>query len=92
MAFTNPRVAAAATSAVVALAVVATPAHAAEPKAPKNIIYMVGDGMGYNHVAAANLWQTGQSKWMLNGENSINSISNVDGKPVQTFELSLIHI
>lgn len=86
MAFTNPRVAAAATSAVVALAVVATPADAAEPKAPKNIIYMVGDGMGYNHVAAANLWQTGQSKWMLNGENSINSISNVDGKPVQAFE------
>lgn len=28
---------------------------------PKNIIYLVGDGMGYNHIAAANLFETGQT-------------------------------
>jgi len=29
--------------------------------APKNIIIMIGDGCGYNHVAAANYYQTGEA-------------------------------
>lgn len=31
--------------------------------APKNIIYMIGDGMGYNHVSATNLFETGQTMY-----------------------------
>ncbi|MGO1948390.1 MAG: alkaline phosphatase [Mycobacteriaceae bacterium] len=36
--------------------------------APKNIIYMVGDGMGYNHVAATNLYESGQTRHQVEGE------------------------
>ena len=50
-----------------------TPAHAAEPKTPKNIIYMIGDGMGYNHVARLTL-----DKWW-NGEKPAGDKKLDDG-------------
>lgn len=81
-----PRALAAATASCTALALVAAPAQAAETDAPKNIIYMIGDGMGYNHVAATNLYETGQSRYQLNGANKLDEIKELEGKPVQTFE------
>ena len=55
-----------------------SPAVAAEDThtGPKNIIYMIGDGMGYGHLALTNLYETGQSKYLVDGD----------------FGLSLIHI
>ncbi|MDN6489234.1 MAG: hypothetical protein L0K41_02280, partial [Yaniella sp.] len=55
-------------AAVVAGAVVA-PAHADQtnPEAPKNVIVMIGDGMGYNHVVNTNLYETGQSQYITSG-------------------------
>lgn len=56
-----------------------------QAKAPKNIIYMIGDGMGFNHVAATNLYETGQTKYQVEGE--AGSVSPVEGgAPVQVFE------
>lgn len=53
--------------------------------APKNIIYMIGDGMGYNHVSATNLFETGQTMHQVEGEPG--SVTPVEGgTPVQAFE------
>lgn len=55
------------------------------PTAPKNIIYMVGDGMGYNHVAATNLYETGQTLHQVEGE--AGDVSPVEGgEAVQVYE------
>lgn len=59
------RMGAAALAATVATAGAVTPAFAAESHGPKNIIYMIGDGMGYGHVAYNNLYETGQSMMVL---------------------------
>lgn len=54
-------------------------------KAPKNIIYMIGDGMGYNHVAAANLYESGQTRYQVEGEAG-SELSEVPGEAVQVYE------
>lgn len=79
--------AAAVTSASMALAVV-SPAQAAEGPAqgPKNIIYMIGDGMGYGHIALTNLYETGQSRYLVDGEFGDPNLKELDGEPVQEYE------
>jgi alkaline phosphatase len=54
-------------------------------KAPKNIIYMIGDGMGYNHVAAANLYESGQTRYQVEGEAG-SELSELPGEAVQVYE------
>lgn len=61
------------TTGVLSLAVLAgatiTPVFAApNPEAPKNVIVMISDGMGYNHVVNTNLYETGQSQYITAGE------------------------
>ncbi|ALC06605.1 hypothetical protein CDES_11175 [Corynebacterium deserti GIMN1.010] len=57
----------------------------ATPSAPKNIIYMIGDGMGYNHVSATNLFETGQTRYQVEGEPG--AVTPVEGgDAVQVFE------
>ncbi|WHS28887.1 alkaline phosphatase [Auritidibacter ignavus] len=34
-------------------------------QAPKNIILLIGDGMGYNHVDSASLFENGESNWQI---------------------------
>lgn len=52
---------------------------------PKNIIYLVGDGMGYNHIAATNLFETGQTKHQVEGE--AGDVSPVEGgEAAQVYE------
>ncbi len=53
--------------------------------APKNIIYMIGDGMGYNHVAAANLYDSGQTRYQVEGEAG-SDLSMAEGDAVQVYE------
>lgn len=55
-------------------------------KAPKNIIYMIGDGMGYNHVANTNIFETGQSRYGVEGEADGEKLEQADGEAVQVFE------
>ena len=56
------------------------------PSEPKNIIYMVGDGMGYNHVSATNLYETGQTKYQVEGEANAETLEETAGESVQTYE------
>lgn len=53
---------------------------------PKNIIYMVGDGMGYNHVAAANLYESGQTRYQVEGEAAPEQLEELEGEAVQVYE------
>lgn len=62
-----------------------TPAHAATA-GPKNIIYMIGDGMGYNHIAAANLYEAGVAKYQLDGEANAETLTELDGEAYREYE------
>ena len=43
----------------------AVPALADTADEPRNIIGMIGDGMGFNHVDAANLYEHGTTNWQI---------------------------
>lgn len=73
------------TATAVAIAL-PTPALAQTNSAPKNIIYMVGDGMGYNHVAATNLYQAGEARYQVEGEANPATLKEKPGKAVQQYE------
>lgn len=47
---------------------------AADTDSPKNVIFMIGDGMGYNSVDLANIYQKGETYYQLETGN--------DNKPV----------
>jgi alkaline phosphatase len=77
-------------AAVLVGAVTATagtvPAVAAPPhEGPKNVIYMIGDGMGYNHVASTNIFETGQAMYQT-AEDEDGTVTELDGTPVQVYE------
>src|SRR5690625_686452 len=78
------------TTGVLALAVTVgasvAPAHAAtnNSDAPENVIVMIGDGMGYNHVVNTNLYETGQSRFITSGEPG--AVPEHDGESVQAYE------
>lgn len=65
---------------------IVAPAQAAESAGPKNIIVMIGDGMGYGHIAYNNLYETGQSKYLVDGEFSAEGPKELEGKSVQRYE------
>lgn len=74
---------------VLSLAVLAgatiAPAYAdTDTQSPKNVIVMIGDGMGYNHVANTNLFETGQSQYITSGEPG--DVTEHDGEAVQVYE------
>lgn len=62
------------------------PAPDEDADGPKNIIYMIGDGMGYNHVAAANLYESGQTRYQVEGETDPGQLEELAGDPVQVYE------
>lgn len=77
------------TTGVLSLAVLAgatiTPAFAdTDAESPKNVIVMIGDGMGYNHVVNTNLYETGQSQFITSGEPG--DVTEHEGEPVQVYE------
>lgn len=81
---------------VSALAVAALPsaAVAAEdaPKTPKNIIHLVGDGMGYNQVDAGSLFQSGVSAYqrtILPGGQSTVSPNQRNTQVYQDFPVNV---
>ena len=65
---------------------IVAPASAQESAGPKNIIYMIGDGMGYNHIAYNNLFESGQSKYLVDGEFGSEDIKESEGNSVQSYE------
>jgi alkaline phosphatase len=53
----------------------ATPASAATsaPEGPKNVILLIGDGMGYNHLDNMNAYENGEVYWQVDrgGDNKV---------------------
>ncbi|HIY24761.1 MAG TPA: alkaline phosphatase [Candidatus Brachybacterium merdigallinarum] len=76
--------------------VLATPALAEEPAAvtSQNVIMIIGDGMGYNHIDAASLWEHGESIYQSAEDNPFLA---ADGGPAvasqeyQEFPVQLGH-
>lgn len=65
------------------------PAALAAPAAadgPKNIIVMIGDGMGYNHVDIANLYETGTSNHQVSVDPATGNVTQEPSTPTQVFE------
>ena len=54
--------------------------------APKNIIYIVGDGMGFNHVAMTNIYESGQSRYTVEGDADPETLTEAEGDAVQVYE------
>lgn len=71
------------------LAVPASAATEPAPEEPKNIIVMVADGMGYNHLDASSLYQHGQSNWQVDVDPETGEIDYQEGygeTPSQIYE------
>ena len=68
----------------------ALPAMAKPQSEPRNIIVMIGDGMGFNHVDAASLYEHGKSNWQIEGKPGAgDKIAKQDGygkTPSQVYE------
>lgn len=64
-----------------------TPAAAdeAESTGPKNIIILIGDGMGYNHVDAASLYQYGTTNYQIRTDAN-GQIRTLPGTPSQVYQ------
>ncbi|WP_268876438.1 alkaline phosphatase [Corynebacterium yudongzhengii] len=63
----------------------------AQSEDPENIIYMIGDGMGYNHVASTNFFETGQSRYQVEGPNDPAQLEEAAGDAVQVYEQDDFH-
>lgn len=73
-------------TALTAGTISAAPALADETTGPKNIIYMIGDGMGYNHIAAANLYEAGSTQYQLDGDADPEALEELPGEAIQAYE------
>ena len=85
------RVVTAVTTTSVSFALLATPAFAdtnvpaPENHGPKNVIYMIGDGMGYQHVVNTNVFESGQSRYQTQTRTD-GTVRGLSGQAVQNFE------
>lgn len=65
-----------------------TPALATDgaPAGPKNIIVLIGDGMGYNHIDATSLYQHGTTNHQVAVDPAAGTVEHVPGTPSQVFQ------
>ncbi len=65
-----------------------TPALATDgaPTGPKNIIVLIGDGMGYNHIDATSLYQHGTTNHQVAVDPAAGTVEHVPGTPSQVFQ------
>ncbi|MDF1487067.1 alkaline phosphatase [Tessaracoccus caeni] len=76
-------------SAIVAgSAFVPLTASAAGPVSPKNVIVLIGDGMGYNHVDLANEVLTGKTHYQVitGGDHKVNPAGSNSPRPTTGFQ------
>lgn len=52
----------------------------------KNVILIIGDGMGYNHVDAASLWEYGESMYQSAEDNPHLAAHGADSVPSQVYQ------
>lgn len=53
---------------------------------PDNVIVVIGDGMGYNHVDLASLYEHDRSHYQVTVEAQTGEIEHVEGGPSQVYE------
>ena len=62
-------------------------AQATGADGPDNIIVVVGDGMGYNHLDLATMFETGESRYQVSVDPGSGEVEDVDGDtPHQVYE------
>jgi alkaline phosphatase len=64
----------------------AVPAAAADPTGPKNVIVLIGDGMGYNHIDAASLYEHGTTYAQVDVDPLAGTIRHLPGTASQVFQ------
>ncbi|WP_239068730.1 alkaline phosphatase, partial [Cellulomonas pakistanensis] len=64
----------------------AVPAAAADPTGPKNVIVLIGDGMGYNHIDAASLYEHGTTYAQVAVDPAAGTIQHLPGTASQVFQ------
>jgi alkaline phosphatase len=70
-----------------ALTASASPASPSGPdRGPKNVIVLIGDGMGYNEVDQASSYERGRTNNQVIVDPSTGSVEHLAGKPSQVFE------
>ncbi|MBP2471911.1 alkaline phosphatase [Crossiella equi] len=80
-----PRMLAGVTAVVVLSA--ATPALAAPPdRGLRNVIHLVGDGMGFNQVDLGSLYEHGVSQHQVEVDASSGRVRRVPGRPTQVYQ------
>lgn len=75
-------------AASVAIAAAAVPAAAvpAAPHGPQNVIVLIGDGMGYNEIAEASLYESGVSYKQVATDPTTGEVVEIPGTPSQVYE------
>lgn len=77
-------VSALAAATLVAGGLAATPVAA--DSAPKNVIVLIGDGMGYNHIDNASSYLAGTTRWQVEWDPATFTGGELGGTPSQEFE------
>ncbi|WP_250505796.1 alkaline phosphatase [Bowdeniella massiliensis] len=77
-------VSALAAATLVAGGLAATPVAA--DSAPKNVIVLIGDGMGYNHIDNASSYLAGTTRWQVEWDPASFTGGELGGTPSQEFE------
>lgn len=72
-------------AALVGTAATASAAPEDNPAIPENVIVFIGDGMGYNHIASTNLYETGQSRYQVLSDAE-GRVRTLPGNAVQVYE------
>ena len=76
-------------TAVAALAFavpVSATAVPAAPHGPENVIVLIGDGMGYNQIDAASLYEHGTANHQVSVDPAIGEVAEIPGTASQVFE------
>lgn len=53
---------------------------------PENVIYLVGDGMGFNQVDVASLYEHGTANYQFHADPDTGEVEHVDGEASQVYQ------
>lgn len=73
-------------SSVLALNMTSAVATETPETGPKNIIVLIGDGMSYNQIDAASLYEHGKSNYQVAIDYATGEITTIPGEPSQIFQ------
>lgn len=78
------------TAALIAATATAIPAGAAgvpaAPHGPKNVVVLIGDGMGYNEAVQASLYENGVAYKQVATDPATGQVREIEGTPSEVYE------